>query len=120
MRTRLIIVTALTLGLLRPHAAAAQTGVQVTRDGKNAVISKDVGDERWAILRRGQLVTGNVFTRSDAPPVFLYCVPDEADPSGLDCLASDACTNAADCPTLWHSIAAVTHVPAGFFDVPLP
>jgi len=29
--------------------AAAQSGVQITRDGKRTLISKDVGNERWAI-----------------------------------------------------------------------
>ena len=29
--------------------AAAQAGVQITRDGKRTLISKDVGAERWAI-----------------------------------------------------------------------
>jgi len=42
-------------------AAHAQSGLQVTPDGKRTLVNKDVGDERWAIVRSTDTVSGNVY-----------------------------------------------------------
>lgn len=58
--------------------ACAGDGVQILPDGTRILVSKDVGDERWAItLDLGDEtplnVTGNVFRRDGGPASFLWC-----------------------------------------------
>ena len=67
-------------------ALAQQRGTQLAPPQDLVLVSKDVGDERWAIaldLRTGT-ATGNVFPRSGGAPSFLWCsareVTIEADP----------------------------------------
>jgi hypothetical protein len=54
--------------------AAGASGAQVTPDGRRALISKDVGGQRWAINRNQDgTVTGNVFFPGGGPPQFVFC-----------------------------------------------
>src|SRR5262245_5423484 len=100
--------------------AAAQAGVQRTRDGKRTLISKDVGAERWAItLNEDDSVTGNVFQSGGGDPKFVFCrqlsvVDDQVT---LECSGADRC-EAAPCPASdWTLIADVT-LPLSFFQPP--
>jgi hypothetical protein len=45
-------VGALALVALVAGLAEAQSGIQLTRDGKRTLISKDAGNERWATTGR--------------------------------------------------------------------
>lgn len=59
----------------RAGSESVGAGVQVTRDGARALVSKDVGAERWAITRNSDdgTVTGNVFFSGGGEPAFLWC-----------------------------------------------
>src|SRR5262245_1237489 len=60
----------------RAQGIGRQSGVQISPDGKRVLISKDVGDERWAItLNDDNTVTGNVFPQDGGPPQFVWCEP---------------------------------------------
>ena len=55
------MVGAVALVALVASLAQAQSGIQLARDGKRTQISKDVGNERWAItLNDDGMITGNV------------------------------------------------------------
>jgi hypothetical protein len=76
MRSRLWIVTAITLMLLGPAPSeAAPSGVQWTLDGLRLLVNKDVGNERWAItLNLADFsASGNVFFTDDRAPSFVFC-----------------------------------------------
>lgn len=114
----------LTAGLLLAHATAhAQGGPQgvITRDGKRALVSRNVGDERWAITRNfadENSVTGNVFRRDGGPPQFVWC--DSTGPVGtLDesfaCWGADTCVSSPCVESSWSFIADVT-LDRTFFD----
>lgn len=53
----------------------AQSGVQVARDGRTNLVSKDVGSERWAITYDldAKTATGNVFRCDGGEPAFVSC-----------------------------------------------
>lgn len=106
---------------LSASLALAQAGVQITRDGKRTLISKDVGAERWAItLNENGSVTGNVFQSGGGDPAFIYCVQRSRvdDDITLECSGADRCA-AAPCPaTDWTFIANVT-LPVSFFEPPV-
>jgi hypothetical protein len=97
------IVTALTGDAF---AQDRQSGVQLTRDSRRYLISKDVGAERWAITFNldDRTVTGNVFKTDGSPTSFIWCeitsetpAPNPADTQFLlDCFGSNAC-EAAPC-----------------------
>ena len=75
MNTRFLIVAAAALTLTVPRlSAAASTGVQWTPDGLRLLVSKDVGNERWAItLNENGSATGNVFRSDGGDPAFVWC-----------------------------------------------
>lgn len=77
-----ILIAALFL-LLPSLAVAAPSGVQLTPDELDILVSKDVGNERWAItLAAGRLpvtLTGNVFRTDGSEPAFLWCAPTRVD-----------------------------------------
>ena len=102
MNRHALIVIACCLGLLavRPAAAQPAAGTRTTPDGKQILISKDVGGERWAIsLNLGDgTVTGNVF-RPGAEPSFVWCER-TGDEGALDPVTGEiryACRGAAPC-----------------------
>ena len=75
---RLILSTLCVLAALAagttPVRAQPAAGTRTTPDGKQVLISKDVGSERWAISMNldDGTVTGNVF-RPGAEPSFVWC-----------------------------------------------
>jgi hypothetical protein len=94
-------------------SAHAQSGVQVTRDGRRTLISKDVGGERWAITRNEDgTVTGNVFRLDGGEPQFIWCeeLSREGGQVRLRCSGSESCD-------AWSVIGEVT-LPESFFAPP--
>ncbi len=108
---------------LAPEGAKAQSGTRTTPDGKQVLISKDVGSERWAIgmnLIDGT-VTGNVFRQDGGDPQFVWCdrlADDGEEPARstlrLSCRGADRC-NASPClATAWNELGEVS-LPGSFF-----
>jgi hypothetical protein len=104
-----------------PLVAARPSGLQVTGDGKRTLISKDVGDERWAISRNGDdgSATGNVFFPAGGEPKFVWCGQEGAagDDLVFSCSGADACRDTICGPEQWSYIAQV-QLPASFFSPP--
>jgi hypothetical protein len=97
--------------------AVAQSGLQITPDGRRTLISKDVGTERWSISvsRDDATVTGNVYRAAGEAPAFAWCqtVNLALDPVKLDCFANASCA-AAPCPDDWVRLDRV-EIPRSFF-----
>lgn len=118
-RRRLALALALAALAASAAVAAAQSGVRVTRDGRRALVSKDVGGQRWAITRNPDgTVTGNVFS-AGGPPQFVWCEEQSATEADveLSCWGADRCERAPCPPERWSFIADVT-LPASFFAPP--
>jgi hypothetical protein len=103
--------------------AQERAGVQLTRDGKRTLISKDVGAERWAITQNEDgTVTGNVFQSGGVEPQFVFCreLSRSGDEITFECSGADRC-DAAPCPAQddWVLIAAAVPLPASFFEPPV-
>jgi hypothetical protein len=125
---RIAAVTALLAGLLlgNPGAADAQreSGIQLSPQSNRYFISKDVGNERWAITYNldDKTVTGNVFPISGGAPTFLTCditrveqAPDPADAQYfLACRASGPCAAAPCDPNAWNAPAETGPIPGSF------
>lgn len=82
----------LTVLLLLHHPALArESGIQGTPDGKQVLVNKDVGGERYAISQdqADGAATGNVFFATDRPPSFLFCTPTTG--RSLSCSIGSAC-----------------------------
>jgi hypothetical protein len=96
-------------GLLFGHPIAAraqrQSGIQLSPKSNRYFISKDVGQERWAITYNldDKTVTGNVFPLSGGAPTFLTCditrvdqAPNPADSQYfLECRVAGPCASAS-------------------------
>lgn len=97
--------------------AERQSGVQITRDGKRTLISKDVGDERWAITLNADdgSITGNVFRRDGGAPQFVWCDQTGASEADLEflCKGADACPTGSCTSDVWTTIAPVS-IPRSF------
>ena len=109
---RLLLALAVVLAsLARPDGALAQRGVQLVPDATQRLVSKDVGDERWAIALdvASGIVTGNVYRRDGGPPQYVWCVPRDGsrDPLGLRCNGTAGCDG-------WVELGDV-ELPASFF-----
>lgn len=85
------------------------------------LVSKDVGAERWAIIRNDTtgVVTGNVFNGTGGDAQFIYCVnPTESD-AGVafgECFAAQGCgTEGCDAGD-WQSIGGTAAIAASFFN----
>ena len=130
-------------GAARVVAQDGGSGVQVTPDTNRVLVSKDVGNERWAITRNDDgTVTGNVFPRDGGPPSFVWCesldddgfggfgdfwddfiddlIGDDDDDDGNDqlryaCSGADACPSSPCDDDQWSFIADVT-LPRSFFE----
>ena len=107
--------------LLVSSVAPAQTGVQVTVDGKRHLISKDVGNERWAITYNldDQTATGNVFLPGGGEPAFVWCqaMPQTSGNVTLQCFGANKCVSAPCSGDAWHFISTVD-LPCQFFFPP--
>jgi hypothetical protein len=67
-----------------PGLAHAKAGVQMCPGGQQTLVSKDVGDERWAIMYdiESHVAMGNVFFTSGGPPAFVWCQRTGTDDTG--------------------------------------
>jgi hypothetical protein len=118
----LLFVLAALAAWTAPAPASAQSGTRTTPDGKQVLISKDVGAERWAItldLNDGT-ITGNVF-RQDGEPQFVWCERrGEAlgDPGTTEiriaCKGADGCASSPCEATAWTELGEVG-LPGSFF-----
>lgn len=107
-----------------PTLAFAEAGSRSTSDGHRILISKDVGQERWAMnldLNDGTM-TGNVFFPGGGPPQFVWCER-RGDDGSLDpvlgeirysCKGADVCTEAPCADGGWKTLGEVS-VPGSFF-----
>lgn len=108
--------------VVAPSLAAAQSGVQWTRDRDATLVSKDVGTERWAITYRlaDGHVTGNVFRTDGGPASFLDCPRTSVTDTDatFDCYGADACA-AAPCPESQYTLIGTDiTLPLSFFFPP--
>ncbi|MBY0277273.1 hypothetical protein K2Z84_18230, partial [Candidatus Binatia bacterium] len=105
-------------------ATARESGFQISPDGRQAMVSKDVGAERWVIVRSDDgSVSGNVFRREDAP-LFVWCAPREDasqpdDTVALSCFGANACAAAPCDESGWEFVGDVD-LPPSFFAPPAP
>ena len=123
--TRIVFALVVVLGLA-PVAYGANSGVALVPNDSVILVSKDVGNERWAInLDLGSTnpfqLTGNVFRGGDEP-AFVFCTPFQVDGSADDianaifhynCVGTSAC-RVGNCPE-WDLIAADVTLPGSFF-----
>jgi hypothetical protein len=107
-----------------PSRTRAEAGSRSTSDGHRILISKDVGQERWAMnldLNDGTM-TGNVFFPGGGPPKFVWCER-KGDDRSLDpvlgeiryaCRGAEVCQQAPCADGGWATIGEVS-VPGSFF-----
>jgi hypothetical protein len=102
-----------------PAAAAdAPRGVQFSSDGRFTFVNKDVGGQRYAIIREEDgTVTGNVFFTDCRTPKFIVCEPLEG-ANEYACSISNACAQ-EPCEFDEGEPVNVT-LPADFFEPPGP
>ncbi|MDG2303133.1 MAG: S8 family serine peptidase [Candidatus Binatia bacterium] len=106
-----------------PFSTETPSGLQITPDQKRTLVSKDVGDDRWAITLNDDdsSVTGNVFTPGKEP-TFLWCEFKSdngvADPANVlltyACSVADRCDVAPCDSSQWNFLQDVI-VPGWFF-----
>jgi len=127
-RARIAAAAALlaTLLLGNPLAAHAQrqSGIQLAPESNRYFISKDVGNERWAITYNldDRTVTGNVFPIDGGAPTFLTCditrveqAPNPADAQYfLICRAAGPCASAPCTTDQWGAPIDVGAIPGSF------
>jgi polyhydroxybutyrate depolymerase len=112
--------------LVAQHLGAGEpprAGVQIQPGGGRVLVNKDVGAERWAIIRdeADGSVTGNVFIQGETTPRFVFCREIATNPSSAE-ITYD-CRGAADCvaapcdPAAWTPLGEV-RIPATFFFPP--
>lgn len=92
MRSRALLILA--AGLLAAAAPArAQSGLQITPDGKRTLILKDVGAERWAIARFSDHVVTGIAYRVGYAPSFVWCKQIGVSDGSFDlaCSVADSC-----------------------------
>jgi polyhydroxybutyrate depolymerase len=100
--------------------AERTSGLQITPDGKQTLISKDVAGERWTITyeQASGRATGNVFATDGGPPKFVACARIAANPSSaritFACRVADPCTAAPCGPGGWLPVDDVM-LPVTFF-----
>jgi len=121
----LAMATALAATAAANDAAHAQSsGLQLTPDSARYLISKDVGNERWAISFNldDRTVTGNVFKTDGGEPSFIWCritsetpAPNPADTQYvLDCFGAVACAAAPCSSDGWSPIASGLQIGGDF------
>lgn len=119
MTSRTLVGSLLILATALPHAARAQSGIQISPDGKRTLLSKDLAGERWAINVNNATgnVTGNVFSPDGGPPQFVFCDELSRDDGQItfECFGADGCPlEPCDTEEEWVSLDRVT-LPADFF-----
>ena len=124
-RLAIIAIAATAVAAGRPgFALARESGIQLAPESNRYFISKDVGQERWAITYNldDKTVTGNVFPLDGGAPTFLSCnitrVEQAPDPANaqyyMDCRAAGSCANAPCGPGQWGAPSAVGPIPGSF------
>jgi hypothetical protein len=95
--------------------AAGDRGYQETPDGLHALVSKDVGNERWAITlnRDDRTVTGNVFFPEGGDPAFVSCNQALGSPTSFECFGAGPCVTQG-CQNQYTPLGPV-NLPADFF-----
>lgn len=106
----------------RTRGGGRASGVQISPDGRQTLVSKDVGGERWAIAYEtaSGAVTGNVFRTGGGAPAFVACrrlSAPSANPLTFSCAGGDGCTAAPCIPESWTALGDVA-LPASFFAPP--
>jgi hypothetical protein len=127
-RTRIAALPALLLAAILAGSAGSahaqrESGIQLSPESNRYFISKDVGNERWAITYNldDKTVTGNVFPIDGGAPTFLTCditrveqAPNPADAQYfLDCRAAGPCAS-APCQDQWGAPTSVGPIPGSF------
>lgn len=114
MRSRASLILGL---LLVASPAAAVSGLQITPDGLYTLVVKDVGDQRWAIVRSTADVSGNVYFPEGGEPQFVFCpeVASGDDEVTFSCSGAGRCENAPCRASEWSAIGDVT-LPDSFFE----
>jgi hypothetical protein len=117
------LIVAFLLGHARAAHAQRQSGIQLSPESNRYFISKDVGQERWAITYNldDKTVTGNVFPINGGAPTFLSCkitrVDQAANPADaqyfLDCRSTGPCAS-APCNNQWGPATSVGPIPGSF------
>ncbi len=92
--------------------------VHTTPDGSRILVIKDVGIDRWTILRGldDETITGTV-TPPRGDPTFVHCEMAEkrVEALVLDCVVADACLSSPCRETAWESVGRV-ELPPSFFE----
>lgn len=106
----------LTLAIATPTLAGS--GVQITPDRQQSLISKDVGSDRWTIVYNYDLgtITGNVFSSAGGEPAFVWCSVEDDDGTDVRLSCSTAARCSGECPAdLWSPIGSEISLPRSFF-----
>jgi len=120
MRIESLVLTA-TLAFVIHSTAHAGDGVQITPDGTQILVNKDVGNERWAMsLSLTEVnpldVNGSIFRRDGGPAAFLHCPVRDVEGSAddirnavffWDCYVSDRCAAPPCTADQWSFVARV-------------
>jgi hypothetical protein len=124
-RLAIIAIAATAVAAGRPgFALARESGIQLAPESDRYFISKDVGQERWAITYNldDKTATANVFPLDGGAPTFLSCditrIEQAPDPANaqyyMDCRAAGSCANAPCGPGQWGAPSAVGPIPGSF------
>jgi hypothetical protein len=120
-RSLLVAAVAAAVSCLLVTDVNAESGVQVTLDGTANLVSKDVGNERWAITYNiaEKTALGNVFRSDGGEPAFVWCenIAQGGDTAVLNCFGADRCLDAPCSASDWTSLGQV-ELPLGFFYPP--
>ena len=118
------LVAGFALALPGTASAQRESGIQLSPQSNRYFISKDVGNERWAITYNldDKTVTGNVFPINGGAPTFLTCditrVEQAPDPANaqyfLSCRASGPCAEAPCDPNQWGTASETGPIPGSF------
>lgn len=111
---RLLMAALSLVGLLHSPAFSQSSSVTLSPDGQFALVQKNVGDQRWAIVqdRNNRKITGNVFSTSGGPAQFIWC--DWLGGTNYRCSGSSGCFQQ---PCSWSTIGTVS-LSDSFLSVP--
>lgn len=136
MRIRSFAPVLVVLGLvLSAVPAHAKSAIQLTPDGSEILVNKQIGQgssaQQWVISLNVDFdtLTGNVFELNGSAPTFFSCdVTWDGDgvvdtigdlknqTATLDCMIASGCSALpCDASTEWHALGAVPPVPGSFF-----
>lgn len=97
-------------------SAGRESGIQQVFGGTAVLVSKDVGEDRYAITQNVDgTLTGNVFGSATGGVTFLVCNPDNA--GGYSCAVSSTCAT-LPCTGQYTTIQESITLPETFFTLP--